>query len=691
MSNNATASSSTSHKRLSTIHDLASLRLHPDGTRVLPSLPSKHHAIKPKRNAERSNTDLRGNRIATDAGGSGRVKRRKRRVVNVNAEEGEEEEGDGERRNVDLSGVGLVMGLGDGALPSGAKGKGKERSRDSDYEQSEEDSLKDVRAKKRRRFLDDLSFLDRPPLPSTATPPVTTNPSEASTFETHRAHEDGQPSYPVEFPNHIPYDQPPPNLPSSDLLKCIHHFASTYYTSKSQLFDSTREARLVKKQRRLDRLNDAASLREGSVESVRSRGKGRGRGNDRGSTGNSKKKRKRDDGNTTEEDEVLLDENERLAATTAARGKKKKGRRSTKSKSRAQSTDGDGEAEGGEEEEVDIEEESEGDELRRDMYKAFDGSALLALGMLLQTHVKSLLTPHIPPSWEEEMEEFQVGGYTSLNARQSLVAGSGQEGGKYPTREKGKRKQKQKLEDGKQEVEGTGEGEEGAPSGQTRSKGKGKKKAQDPNKYSSPPKPKPKPAPKPRRKLDPKPSHEGPSQPSTLPKSSMAPPSLPPLFTHQPLSQPKSKPSKRPKTKDVITDSMELAAEAFASLPPPFITNTGRVNVGLYSEELARRMRMGLAREGEEVDEGGLEAEELGVRRDEEEASEGDERDERDGEEGGSGRRMDWGVAGDRSRSVSVSAFSHGSDALLFDGEIGSRSGSVRSDLSQYAPPRSST
>ncbi|KAI9507801.1 hypothetical protein F5148DRAFT_66457 [Russula earlei] len=39
-----------------------------------------------------------------------------------------------------------------------------------------------------------------------------------------------------------------------------------------------------------------------------------------------------------------------------------------------------------------------------DMYKAFDGSALIAIGMLLQEHVSTLLNPHIPLGWEVEME-----------------------------------------------------------------------------------------------------------------------------------------------------------------------------------------------------------------------------------------------------------------------------------------------
>jgi len=38
------------------------------------------------------------------------------------------------------------------------------------------------------------------------------------------------------------------------------------------------------------------------------------------------------------------------------------------------------------------------------MYKALDGSALVAIGMLLQEHISALLKPNIPLGWEEEME-----------------------------------------------------------------------------------------------------------------------------------------------------------------------------------------------------------------------------------------------------------------------------------------------
>jgi hypothetical protein len=43
-----------------------------------------------------------------------------------------------------------------------------------------------------------------------------------------------------------------------------------------------------------------------------------------------------------------------------------------------------------------------------DMYKALDGSALVAIGMLLQELVSTLLKPNVPPGWEKEMEAAGV-------------------------------------------------------------------------------------------------------------------------------------------------------------------------------------------------------------------------------------------------------------------------------------------
>ncbi|KAJ7066755.1 hypothetical protein C8F01DRAFT_1366201 [Mycena amicta] len=115
--------------------------------------------------------------------------------------------------------------------------------------------------------------------------------------------------------------------PSSDLLKCVHHFASNYYAERGQLFNDSRIYRKAQKQRRLA-------------------------------------KKARLETQAEEEDESEENSPEKVKTTR-----------------------------------------------RRDMYKTMDGSALLAVGMLLQEHIARTLATRIPADWEAEddHEEPQVG------------------------------------------------------------------------------------------------------------------------------------------------------------------------------------------------------------------------------------------------------------------------------------------
>ena len=56
-------------KRFTTVHDRAALRIHPDGTRVA------------ARESRYATQDLRGNWVAVNAGGAGKVKKRKRAAI----------------------------------------------------------------------------------------------------------------------------------------------------------------------------------------------------------------------------------------------------------------------------------------------------------------------------------------------------------------------------------------------------------------------------------------------------------------------------------------------------------------------------------------------------------------------------------------------------------------------------------
>lgn len=133
-------------RRKSTTHDLATLRLHPDGSRVQQSSVNSRH-----RTAASTFVDSRGNWIARDAGGQSSVK--KRRSVSVVTDEGESEQ------------IKLSSDEEDGGRAP-RKGKGKERTRDDqalDEGSAPEDERLNTRTKRRLSFIRDFSFLDPPP------------------------------------------------------------------------------------------------------------------------------------------------------------------------------------------------------------------------------------------------------------------------------------------------------------------------------------------------------------------------------------------------------------------------------------------------------------------------------------------------------------------------------------------------
>ena len=70
---------SSSQRRITTVHDRAALRVHPDGTRVT------------TRESRYATEDLRGNRVAVNAGGAGNIKKRKRAALSDDGTEALEE------------------------------------------------------------------------------------------------------------------------------------------------------------------------------------------------------------------------------------------------------------------------------------------------------------------------------------------------------------------------------------------------------------------------------------------------------------------------------------------------------------------------------------------------------------------------------------------------------------------------
>ncbi|KAI0694375.1 hypothetical protein C8T65DRAFT_711013 [Cerioporus squamosus] len=305
-------------RRRSTVHDLAALRLHRDSSRVLNSDTNFS-----SRRAKYALRDARGNWIAQDAGGLGKVKQRRSASEPDQGRDATEPEADEEGT--------------DDVQSSPTKDKGKERARESGSD--DEDVSLNRRAQKRRRFDEDLSYLE----------------ARSQSLSVHIPNEEG---IPLQAGEDLPGTLP---TPSSDLLKCLHHFASSYYTAMGQLYDATREARQERKLRRLAKRREnatASSSRAASSEATKVDIDGGG-----------------SDEETTESSE---DDDDAVDREFPAKGGKSSGK---KKKRRVHIHPMD-----------------------KDMYKIFDGSALVALGMLLQEHIADSLDSHVPDEWEKAME-----------------------------------------------------------------------------------------------------------------------------------------------------------------------------------------------------------------------------------------------------------------------------------------------
>ncbi|KAI0092103.1 hypothetical protein BDY19DRAFT_990844 [Irpex rosettiformis] len=305
--------SRTNLKRRSTVHDLASLRLHPDGSKIANSESNFQ-----LRKAKRATKDTRGNWIAHDAGGLDCVKTRRATKKTQDRTEATGVDGGNE---------------GEAGSSLSAVDKDMEANEDGVHEDGEY-IPKDIRAKKRKAFIGDFAFLEGP---ASSTPDIIPRPStEESSYERILL--------------------PPP---SSDLLKCIHHFASNHYTETDQLRDSSREYREKKKRRKL-------AMNKQGKRSTSDDSQKEAEGNQRSSSSSS----------SSEDDKELQQERKGNKGRVTACPSRREKRRSY--------NPGDS-------------------KVTTDMYKVCDGSALLAIGMLLQQHVVNLLSPRIPEGWEDAM------------------------------------------------------------------------------------------------------------------------------------------------------------------------------------------------------------------------------------------------------------------------------------------------
>ncbi|KAH7870494.1 uncharacterized protein C8R40DRAFT_1240395 [Lentinula edodes] len=274
--------------RLSTVFDLSSLRLHTDGSLVQQT--TKNNNL---RSSKRTVRDTHGNWMAKDAGGLTFVPKY-RKVLPMQRED----EGKGS----------ITEDYLDNAAPR------------VDFF-AQQPTLKTSRARKRRKFATDEEYL-APMLPLRGSSALK-NDSE-SILQPQLAH------------------------PSSDLLKCIHYYASMYYDERGLLLNVSRQYRKERKARRLAKLAQDGRTARTKTRSSSDTGKFSG----------------------LEEDAIIDDE------------------------------DGD------EESERDHQEEPTKAPVRRkdhdiaDMYKTMDGSALIAIGMLLQEHINELLHPQTVSSAE---------------------------------------------------------------------------------------------------------------------------------------------------------------------------------------------------------------------------------------------------------------------------------------------------
>ncbi|KAK1228097.1 hypothetical protein PQX77_008868 [Marasmius sp. AFHP31] len=293
--------------RKSTVYDLTSLRLHPDGTRVLLTENNRRLRV-----SKYSVQDSRGNWIATDAGGSGHVTRY--RALR---------EGGRERADEDV--------------------EDELESRTAD----EEGLLKDYRAKKRRKFQHDFDFISSSPVPRLE-----------SSFPESNGTED----------NDLP-------LPSSDLLKCIHYMTCHFYHERGQLLNSSREFRKQKKMRRLAKLRQSTKVTEDAED---------------------------DEENEDESDSDLDEEDHDTDSDEDDRPTQPSGPEEVK--------DSD------EDDEEKEERKSSTSAMKKqkrernpviDMYRTMNGSALMALGMLVQEHIAQVFRSRIPENWEEGLREFE--------------------------------------------------------------------------------------------------------------------------------------------------------------------------------------------------------------------------------------------------------------------------------------------
>ena len=218
---------SGSQKRFTTVHDRAALRVHPDGTRVT------------ARESRYATEDVRGSRIAIDAGGVGNVKKRKRAALSDDGTEPLEE--------FDIETDDYQPPESQPTSTDSCAGEAEDESEGESGKRKRQ--KKDPRTIKRAQFYQDFDFIL----------------GEKHGAETALASND--PLLPSSVSRASPQICCPAKTPTEqDLLKCLHHFAAKYYSEKGQLIDASRIAR----QKKRAKMNTDSGSRSSSRSTVNS-------------------------------------------------------------------------------------------------------------------------------------------------------------------------------------------------------------------------------------------------------------------------------------------------------------------------------------------------------------------------------------------------------------------------------------
>ncbi|KAF4619582.1 hypothetical protein D9613_004770 [Agrocybe pediades] len=363
--------------RLSTAFDYSNLRLHTDGTRVWQK--SKNHRPRIIGNVVQ---DARSNWIAKDAGGSAKVPTQRKKKADGTEEEEDEDEEKFEGSDEED---------GEGSVEEDA-GKGKDKEQSEEDNDGDEDIEQTVGKRKRKS-------------------------------NSHIIRKAKKQKYLNEFDYLAPFDPPSSNAassnpsglpePSSDLLNVIHRFASEFYHERGQLLNISRQYRIEKRKRELrrrgllsksdDNGNDAvasdsasnASDAEADEQASESSSEGESSGED-----DDEETQNPTPGGPEQEDTEKVDK-----ASSHDKRSKGKGKEKAKEQGRPKSR------------RTGRRKLKRDENMYIDMYKMFDGSAMMALGMLVQEQIAYMLNPDMPDDWKEEVQK--VYGTGVPNARQS--------------------------------------------------------------------------------------------------------------------------------------------------------------------------------------------------------------------------------------------------------------------------------